>query len=114
MYGGFSFIDGNPNVDATHRYVEGRVYGVGLVPSRPSDFVSVVYTATDFSARSQALFTAKGLPAFDIINNLSASYSAKLFRGVFLVNGVTYGDHATSSPIGRAVFVLSSTLSLVF
>lgn len=114
IYGGVSFIGGDKRVDATSSYWEGRVYGVGLVPGRPADFVSLVYTATNFSDRQQSVLRAQGIPTFPVINNVTASYSARLVRGTFLVNGITYGDHAAASVVGRPALVLSSTLSIVF
>lgn len=114
VYGGVSFLKGDPDVDGTDQYYEGRLYGVGVIPQRPKDFVSLVYTHNRFSGRVYALTQARGVPAVDRINNLTVSYSIHLARGVFLNNGLTYGDHATTSPITRPVLVFASALAVVF
>lgn len=114
IYGGVSFLKGDPNVDGTDQYYEGRIYGVGVIPQRPKDFISLVYTHNKFSDRVFALTQARGVPAVDRINNLTVSYSIHLARGVFLNNGLTYGDHAATSPITRPVLVFASALAVVF
>ncbi|MCJ2128265.1 carbohydrate porin [Methylobacterium sp. E-045] len=114
IYGGVSFLKGDPNVDGTDQYYEGRLYGVGVIPQRPKDFISLVYTHNKFSDRVFAITQARGFPAVDRINNLTVSYSIHLARGVFLNNGLTYGDHAATSPITRPVLVFASALAVVF
>ncbi len=113
IYGGASFLKGDPNVDGTDRYYEGRLYGVGIVPGRPKDFISLVYTHTDFSQR-QFLARSRNIPGVTAINNLTVSYSTHVARGVFLNTGFTYGDHASVSPITRPALVFSGALSVVY
>lgn len=114
IYGGVSFLKGDPNVDGTDQYYEGRIYGVGVIPQRPKDFISLVYTHNKFSNRVYELNLAKGASAVDRINNITLSYSIHLARGVFLNNGITYGDHASTSPITRPALVFASALAVVF
>ncbi|WP_354259116.1 carbohydrate porin [Bradyrhizobium sp. F1.13.3] len=96
IYAGFSVMYAPPELNTISLYYEGRLYGKGLLNSRPDDMISLVLTDTVFSKYlvEQALLNNK--LAHTDSKAITLSYSAHLARGVYGSLGLSYVDHPTS------------------
>ena len=102
---------------------EARIYTVGFFDSRPQDVISLVYghnvvshyLANSTNAQTSAAFAA-GFPVPEIrhsTNQITASYLARIRRGVFGSVGLAYTDHPSVSYFqgeGSALTLLGSLL----
>ena len=95
LYAGFSYMYGTPAAFTYSQYFEARVYGIGLLASRPQDQLTFVANRTD--ASDPYLQYEASLPAryqlHKSLYNFTVGYTARLARGIYLNNGLTYSVH---------------------
>jgi porin len=120
MYVGASFNYGPPESTLFTKYYEARFYIKGPWESRPGDQFSLSYSHIDVSKDYvnyiDGLSPLTGTFAPAGVNNVTATYTARLRPGVYLTGGVGYTDKPAISyrqDTGSAFNFLSS-LSLVF
>jgi porin len=106
IYAGATFEYAPARPIAISQYYEARVYGIGLLPTRPTDLASFVYNHQTFShyladqlnplaatAAAQGVdvpFARRGSNAYTV------SYLAHLFPGVYASAGIGYTDHPSA------------------
>ena len=90
LYAGFSIAYVPPNLNLFSQYYEARLYGVGILPSRPFDQVSLVATDTVFSNFAYNIARFAGRLAHNDSKAATLSYSYRLFRGIYLNAAVAY------------------------
>ena len=95
LYAGFSVMYTPSYFNRFSQYYEGRLYGVGLIPGRPFDLVSLVATRNVFSEDGVRVARARGLLAHDDTNAVTFSYGYRVIPGVTFNAGVQYTDHPT-------------------
>ncbi len=97
LYAGFSAEYAPPNYDRFSQYYEARLYGLGLLPGRPLDQVSLVFTENVFSNIAVNNFRALRLATHKDSKALTISYSAQVIHGVYANLGAQYVNNP--SPI---------------
>ncbi len=115
VYAGFSVEYVPPSLNRFSQYYEARLYGFGLIPTRPRDQTSLVFTDNVFSGYLvDTARNAKQL-AHDSTQALTLSYSAHVYPGINLNIGVSYIDNPTSvtytTTTGSAVNILLGTVA---
>lgn len=95
IYAGLSVEYAPPQYNRFSQYYEGRIYGFGLIPSRPLDLVSLVYNRNVYSDLLVNASRAAGNLAHAATNTYSVSYSAHVFHGINLNVGLSYIDNPT-------------------
>ena len=115
LYAGFSVEYVPPGLNGFSQYYEGRIYGFGLVPTRPRDQVSLVFTDNVFSGYLVNAARARKLLAHGDSQALTVSYSAHVYPGINLNAGLSYIDNPTSvtytRTTGSALNVLLGTVA---
>jgi len=96
-YAGFSAEYTPANYNRFSQYYEARLYGLGVIPGRPFDQVTAVFTENVFSNVSYRAARRAGLSAHSDSKALTLSYSAQVIHGVYANFGVQYVDNP--SPI---------------
>jgi porin len=114
LYAGFTTMYAPPALDSSTQYDEGRLYDIGLVPHRPNDLTSVVFSHTGFSPDYNRNTTRAGGTAFANSNSVSASYSARLRPGITFAPGFSYTDHPARTPRLDAAFNIVGSLIFFF
>ncbi len=96
LYAGFTVEYTPPALNRFTQYYEGRVYGFGLIPGRPRDLTSLVFTNNVFS--SYLIDTAHLQHQLTHRNteSLSMNYSAHVLPGVNLNAGISFISNPTS------------------
>ncbi len=96
LYAGFTVEYAPPALNRFTQYYEARLYGFGLIPFRPRDLLSLVFTNNVFS--SYAIDTAHLQHQLTHRNSeaLSLNYSAHVFHGVNINGGLSYISNPTS------------------
>jgi porin len=87
-----------PQQNMISQYYEGRVYGVGLLKSRPFDLASIVTTANVYSKDGLAARTAVGQKNFKATYSVIASYAYRLTPGLYFQPGLGAVVHPVYSP----------------
>lgn len=87
VYAGLSFTYAPPNTNLYSRYLEARVYGIGIIPGRPSDLASLVLTYNGFS-RSALKTYYPGLDTANDTTSITASYAYRVLPGAFIQLGL--------------------------
>jgi len=112
VYAGFSAMYAPPNLNRFTQYYEFRLYGIGLMESRPTDMVSLVATDNIFSKYLVDSAINAGEMAHRDSKAVTLSYNAHLSRGIYAGIGVSYVDHPTSvtytAATGHAVNLLTN------
>jgi porin len=84
-----------PEFNRFSQYYEARLYGIGLLPSRPTDMVSVVVSRTVFSNYVVDAALRSGQLAHTGNFSVTAAYYAPIVPGVRVGFGLGYTDHPT-------------------
>jgi len=117
IYAGFSFMYTPPEINRFSQYYELRLYGVGLIPGRPQDMISLVGTRNVFSHYLVSSAKEDGQLAHSDSLSTTLSYSAHVMHGVNVnvalgytnnPTGVTYTPetgHALNLTVGTVVFL---------
>jgi porin len=113
IYAGFSAIYAPPDRNTISAYLEGRIYAMGLLSSRPDDTISLVATDTIFSHYLVDSAILKKQLAHSDTKSVTVSYSAHVTNGVYLSLGLGYINNPTSvtytPTTGHALNVFAST-----
>ena len=94
-YTGVSVMYAPPEFNRFSQYYEFRLYGIGLLPSRPSDMVSVVVSRNVFSNYLVDAALRSGQLAHTDNFSITAAYYAPIAPGVRVGIGLGYTDHPT-------------------
>lgn len=116
LHVGGTFINANCNLSLFCKYTEFRLYGIGLLPNRPGDIISLIANRSNFSGQDEV---AIHLVAPHVAQNaVTLSYLAKIVPGWYLNGGLGYTEHpafgssittTTSQSYGSALNVLLNT-----
>jgi porin len=97
VYVGASVNYAPPAQNLYTQYVEGRVYGVGLIESRPRDMASFVLTYNKLSAAARRYFVP-GQPTDGYQVTGTGSYSYRLSPGLYAQPGIGFVINPTYYP----------------
>ena len=101
-----------PELNRVSQYYEARLYGIGLLPSRPGDMVSVVVSRNVFSQYLVDAALLAGQLAHTGNFSVTAAYYAPIAPGVRVGIGLGYTDNPTpvvyTSQTGSALNVLAN------
>ncbi len=115
LYAGFSVFYAPPALNRFSQYYEARLYGFGLIPTRPLDQMNLVYNTSVFSSELVSLVRRQGGLAHSTTQTVTASYSAHVYPGVNLNLGLAYTDHPTAiaytGSTGSALNILLGTVT---
>ncbi|MDP9155442.1 MAG: carbohydrate porin [Pseudomonadota bacterium] len=117
VYGGFSVMYAPPNLNRFTQYYELRLYGQGLLDSRPDDLVSLVATSTAWSPVAIENAEAAGSLVHRTSQSITATYSAHIAKGVYGSLGLSLVNHPTTityTPATRSAVNLLGALNIFF
>ena len=92
-YAGVSAMYAPPELNRFSQYYEGRLYGIGLLPSRPSDMVSVVVSRNVFSNYAVDAVLRSGQLAHTSNYSITVAYNASIARGIRAGIGLGYTNN---------------------
>lgn len=92
-YAGVSAMYAPPELNRFSQYYEGRIYGIGLLPSRPRDMVSVVVSRTVFSRFLVETALRRGQLAHTGNYSITAAYNASVAPGIRAGIGLGYTNN---------------------
>ncbi len=114
IYAGFTVERAPSYFNTFSQYYEGRLYGFGLIPSRPNDLISLVANHSQFSGAAVNAARSRGLLAHDGVTTYTGSYGVAALPGVNVNVGVSYTDHPTpvtyNRSTGSALNILLNTV----
>jgi porin len=97
IYIGASAMYAPPSTTIFSQYYEVRLYARGLFKGREKDQVSLVYArnviSSSFAALTNSAAAATGVYARHSTNTITASYTARVFPGVYATLGLSYTDN---------------------
>ena len=85
-----------PALNRFSQYYEARLYGFGLIPTRPRDLLSLVATSSKFSNYLVDSAIESNQLAHRSTQSVTLTYSAHVLPGVNLNGGVSYTNNPTS------------------
>jgi porin len=94
-YAGVSAMYAPPEFNRISQYYEFRLYGIGLLPSRPSDMVSVVVSRNVFSNYVVDAALQSGQLAHSGNFSITAGYTAPIAPGIRVGIGLGYTNNPT-------------------
>jgi porin len=94
-YAGVTAMYAPPEYNRFSQYYELRLYGIGLLTSRPSDMVSVVVSRNVFSNYAVDAALQSGQLAHTGNFSITAAYYAPIAPGIRVGIGLGYTDHPT-------------------
>ncbi len=94
-YAGVSAMYAPPELNRFSQYYELRLYGIGLLPSRPRDMVSVVASRNVFSNFVVDAALQRGQLAHTGNYSITAAYNAAIAPGIRAGIGLGYTDNPT-------------------
>ena len=95
VYAGVTAMYAPPEFNRFSQYYELRLYGIGLLPSRPGDMLSLVVSRNVFSRYLVDAALQEGQLAHDGSLSITAAYTAPIAPGVRVGVGLGYTDHPT-------------------
>lgn len=98
IYAGATFDYAPPRQNFYTQYYEGRLYGVGLIGSRPFDLASLVMTYNKYSPEGLIAKTPVGTGYNKGTWALIGSYALRLRPGIYLQPGLGVTVHPIYSP----------------
>lgn len=98
LYVGATVNYAPPQQNFVSQYYEGRVYGVGLVRSRPFDLASIVANTNVYSKDGLLARTALGQQNFAATYSIIGSYAYRLTPGLYIQPGLGAVVHPIYSP----------------
>jgi len=98
IYLGFSAEYALPAQNAYTQYYEARIYENGPFTHRPKDFVSLVGSHTDYSEFTTRADVKNGETAWNSATSVTASYTSRLARGIYLSTGLSYTEGPAITP----------------
>jgi porin len=109
---GGSIMYAPPGVNMYSQYYELRLYDVGPFVARPYDLASLVATRTAFSKSAIDYYEKIGVPAHNASTGLTASYTFRVIKGLWLGAGLTYTHNPAFRVQPGDPNALSGTLAL--
>jgi porin len=94
-YAGVSAMYAPPEFNRISQYYEARLYGIGLLPSRPGDMVSVVVSRNVFSQYVVDAILQSGQLAHTGNYSITAAYNASIAPGIRVGIGLGYTNNPT-------------------
>lgn len=94
-YAGVSAMYAPPDLNRFSEYYEARLYGIGLLPSRPSDMVSLVVSRNVFSRYLVDAALQRGQLAHTGNYSITAAYYAPIAPGIRAGIGLGYTNNPT-------------------
>ena len=94
-YAGVSAMYAPPELNRFSQYYELRLYGIGLLPSRPNDMASVVVSRNVFSHYLVDAALQRGQLAHTGNFSITAAYSAPIAPGIRVGIGLGYTNNPT-------------------
>jgi porin len=95
IYAGVTAMYAPPEFNRVSQYYELRFYGIGLLPVRPRDMVSLVVSRSVFSNYLVDAALGQGQPAHVDSTSITAAYIATLAPGIRAGIGLGYTEHPT-------------------
>jgi porin len=95
VYAGATAMYAPPELNRFSQYYELRLYGIGLLPSRPRDMASVVVSRNVFSHYLVDAALQRGQLAHAGNVSITAAYSAVIAPGIRMGIGLGYTDNPT-------------------
>jgi len=112
VYAGVAAMYAPPEFNRFSQYYELRLYGIGLMPSRPKDLVALVIARNVFSNYLVDAALRRGQLAHTDSLSITVAYSASIAPGIQAGIGLGYTDHPTSvvytPQTGSALNILAS------
>jgi porin len=96
IYAGVAAMYAPPEFNRFSQYHELRLYGIGLLPSRPKDMVSLVTSRNVFSYYLVDTAVQRGQLAHSTSLSVTVAYNAPIVPGIQAGIGLGYTDHPTS------------------
>ncbi|UFH30030.1 carbohydrate porin [Pseudomonas sp. CIP-10] len=87
---------------------------IGPFDSRPRDMVSLGFTRSYFSTYVHNLVESSGADAERTSTALSLSYAARIARGIYWVNGLTYQEGPSFAPAQDDALLFQTGFNLAF
>jgi porin len=94
-YAGVTAMYAPPELNRFSQYYEARLYGIGLLPSRPRDMVSVVVSRNVFSNYLVDAALQRGQLAHTDNFSITAAYNASVAPGIRVGIGLGYTNNPT-------------------
>ncbi len=113
VYAGVTVNYAPPDRNVFSQYYEARIYGIGILPSRPFDMVSLLYSHTHFSHYARAAEQLAGIDAFSGNNAITAAYVYRVSSGIYANVGVSYVDRPTFAPERKNALLLLMALNFL-
>ena len=112
IYAGFSAMYAPPRINRFSQYYEARLYGIGLINSRPHDMISLILADNVFGKDYVDAVRQTGGLAHDDAKSATVSYTARIIRGVTMGLGLGYTNHPTpiayTDETGHALTAISN------
>lgn len=112
VYAGFSAMYAPPDINRFSQYYEFRLYGIGVVKSRPRDMMSLIVSDNVFGSDYVEQTRRTGSLAHGDAKSATASYTAHVIRGLTLGFGMGYTNHPTpiayTPETGHALTLISN------
>jgi porin len=115
VYAGVTAMYAPPELNRFSQYYELRLYGIGLLPSRPRDMLSLVVSQNVFSHYLVDTALQQGQLAHDDSLSVTASYIASIAPGIRIGIGLGYTNHPTpvvyTPQTGSALNILANIIT---
>jgi porin len=115
FYAGVTAMYAPPEFNRFSQYYELRFYGIGILPSRPRDMLSLVISGNVFSEYLVDAALQQGLLAHDGSLSITAAYTAPIAPGVRFGIGLGYTNHPTpviyTPQTGSALNILANVIT---
>jgi porin len=115
VYAGITAMYAPPELNRFSQYYELRLYGIGLLPSRPRDMLSLVVSQNVFSHYLVDIALQQGQLAHDDSLSVTASYIASIAPGIRIGIGLGYTNHPTpvvyTPQTGSALNILANIIT---
>jgi porin len=115
VYAGVTAMYAPPELNRFSQYYELRLYGIGLLPSRPKDMLSLVFSRNDFSHYLVDAALQQGQLAHADSLSITAAYTGPIAPGIWAGIGLGYTDHPTpvvyTPQTGSALNILANVIT---
>jgi porin len=114
IYGGVSFQHGRERYSPVTETYEARLYGIGLLDSRPKDMLSLVVTDNVFSGDLVAATRRSGATVHSDSISATLAYTASLRPGIVAGVGLGYTNHPTRAYTPQTGHALNALGNIIF
>jgi len=112
VYAGISLMRAPAWFDRYYKYYEGRVYDEGPFRSRPFDTASIIATRSVYSPDFLKPLIAQHRTVWGASNSVTASYTLRAGRGVYITGGLSYITGPALTP--RVPNALTATIQSAY